>query len=91
VIGESLKNTKGSQCFKCQGYSHITAQYPSRNLLVRETDSDDDGLETVIHELVGSVYDTDEDVRDSTQLGVIRYLHTLVRDEKWHRSSMFHI
>jgi len=80
VIGESSKNTKGSQCFKCQDYGHIAAQCPSRSLLVSGTDSDDDRLDTVIHELVGSVYDTNKDVRDSsTQLGAIRCLHTIVK------------
>ena len=77
--------------FKCQCYGHIAAQCPSRNLLVRGTDSDDDGLETVVSEPVGSAYDTDEDVRDSSaQLGVIRCLHMVVRDEDWRRSSVFH-
>jgi len=35
VIGESSKNVKCSQCFKCQGYDHVVAQCPSKNLLVR--------------------------------------------------------
>jgi len=37
------------------------------------------------------VYDINKDVRNSsTLLGVIRCLHTVVRDENWHRSSVFH-
>jgi len=24
-IGESSKNTKGNQCFKCHGYNHVVA------------------------------------------------------------------
>jgi len=41
-MGESSKNVKDSQCFKCQGYGHV-AQCPSRNLLVREADDDEIG------------------------------------------------
>jgi len=58
VISESPKNAKGNQYFKCQDYGHIVTQCPSRNFLVRGTDSDDDELKTVIHEPVGSAYDT---------------------------------
>ena len=91
MISESPKNAKGNQYFKCQDYGHIVTQCPSRNFLVRGTDSDDDELKTVIHEPVGSAYDTIEDVRDSsTQLGVIRCLHTVVRDENWGTFSVFH-
>jgi len=57
VIGESSKNAKG-ECFKYQGYDHIVAQYPSRSLLVKGTNSNDEGLETIIYELVGSESDT---------------------------------
>ena len=53
MIGESPKNVKDSQCFKCKDYDHIAAHCPSRNLLVRETNSDDDGLETLINEQLG--------------------------------------
>ena len=35
----------------------------SRRFLIRRTDSDDEGLETVVYEPVGSESDTDEDVR----------------------------
>jgi len=91
VIGESLKNANDSQCFKCQGYVYIAAQCPSKNFLVRRTNLDVDGLDTVIREPFESLYDTDEDVRDSsTQLGVIRCLHTVVRDENWGTFSVFH-
>ena len=37
VVGESSRNTKGGQCFKCQGYGHVAARYPSRNLLVSKS------------------------------------------------------
>jgi len=47
VIGESSRNTKGSQCFKCQDYSHVASQCPSKNFLVRE--ADDDEIETVVY------------------------------------------
>ena len=63
MIGESSKHTKGSQCFECQGYSHVVAQCPSRNLLVREVE--DDEIETVIYEPTGSTTDSDNDVRVS--------------------------
>ena len=91
MIGESPKNVNDSQCFKCQGYGYIAAQCPFKNFLIRRTNIDDDGLETVIREPVESVYDTDEDVRDSSaQLGVIRCLHTIVRYEDWCKFSIFH-
>jgi len=48
------------QYFKCQGYDHIDAQCPSRNLLIKEIDDD---IETVVHEAIGSPTDSDDDVR----------------------------
>jgi len=43
------------------------------SLLVRGTNLDDEGLETVVYDAVGSESDTDEDVRvSSVQLGVVR-------------------
>ena len=64
VIGEPSRNTKGSQYFKCQCYDHVAAQCPSRNLLVRR--ADDDEIETVVYELIGSVTDSDDDTRVSS-------------------------
>jgi len=82
VIGELSKNFNDSRCFKCQDYDHIVAQCPSRCLLVRGTDSDDEGLEAVVYEAVGSESNTDKDVRvSSVQLCVVRCSHTTVRDE----------
>jgi len=61
VIGESSRCAKGSQYFKCQGYSHAAAQCPSRNLLLKKVD--DDEIEIVIHEATGSVIDFNDDLR----------------------------
>ena len=59
--------------------------------LIRETDSDDEGLKTVVYETVGSESDTDEDVRiSSIKLSAVRCLHTTIKDEDWRRSSTFH-
>ena len=70
MIGESSKNVKGSHCFTFQGYSHVAAQCPSRNILVRK--ADDDEIET-IYEPTGSATDTDNDVMvSSIHLGVVR-------------------
>ena len=60
MIGESSKNV--NQCFKCQDYYHITTQYLSRSLLVREIDSDDEGLETVVYKPIERESDTNENV-----------------------------
>jgi len=60
VIGESSRKAKGNQYFKCQGYGHVAAHCPSRNLLIKETD--DDEIETVIYEPTCSVTDSDNDV-----------------------------
>ena len=89
MIGESSRNANGSQCFKFQGYCHVAAQYPSRNLLIKETD--DDGIETVIHELVGSATNSNDDIKVANiQLGIIRCSHTAVSNKNWRRSSMFY-
>jgi len=61
VIGESSRSVKSSQCFKCQGCSHVVAQCPFRNLLIKEVD--DDKIETVVHEAIVSATDSDDDVR----------------------------
>ena len=75
MIGESSKNVKGSQCFKGQRYGHIPAQCPFRNLLIKEVDYDE--IESVVHELTGSVSDSDDDVRiASIQLGVVGVQHS---------------
>ena len=58
MIGESFKNAKGSQCFKCQDYDHIVAQCPSRNLLLSKVDDD---IETIVYEPTGSATDSDDD------------------------------
>jgi len=80
VIGESSRSVKGSQYFKCQDYDHVVAQYPSRNLLIKEID--DDEIETVVHKATGSATDSDDDVRvASIQLCVIRCSHTAVGNE----------
>ena len=91
MICESSKNANGNQCFKCQGYGHVAAQCPSRNLLVRE--ADDDETETVVYEPTSSAIDNyDDDFRvSSIQLGIVRCSYTFVRDDDWHRSSVFHI
>ena len=52
MIGESSKNAKGNQCFKFQGYGHVTVQCPSRNILVRKADADE--IERVVYESTGS-------------------------------------
>ena len=60
--------------FKCQGYGHVAAQYPFRNLKIEE--ADDDEIETVAYEPTGSATDFDDDVRISIiQLGVVRITH----------------
>jgi len=64
VVGKSSKNTKGSQCFKCQGYGYVAAQCHFRNLLIKE--ADDDEIETVVYEPTGSATDSDDDVRVSS-------------------------
>ena len=90
MIRESSRSPKGSQYFKCQGYGYIATQYPSRNLLIKETD--DDEIETVVHEAIGSVNDSDDNVRvASIQLGVIKCPHTDVGNEYRCRSSVFYI
>ena len=74
VIGESSKNVKYSQCFKCQGHSHVVAQYLSKNLLVRKVD---DEIETVVYESTGGATGSADDVRvSSIQLGVVRCTHS---------------
>ena len=79
VIVESSRNAKVSQCFKCQGYGHVVAQYPSSNLLVREAYKE---IGTVAYEPTSSATDSGGDVSiSSIELGVVRYLHTAVRDE----------
>ena len=89
MIGESSRSAEGSQYFKCQGYGHIAAQYPSRNLLIKKID--DDEIETVVHEAIGSATNSDDDVRVANlQLGVIRCPHTAIVNEDWHRSSVFY-
>ena len=60
VIGESSRNTNGSQCFKCQGYSHVAGQCPSRNLLIKKVN---DEIETVVHESPSSATDFEDHVR----------------------------
>ena len=90
VVGESSRNTKGIRCFKCQDYGHVTAQCPSKNLLIKK--ADDDEIETIVYESAGSATDSDDDVRIcSIQLGVVRCSHIVVRDEGQRRSSVFHI
>ena len=80
MIGESFRSVKGSQYFKCQGYGHIIAQCPSRNLLI--TGTDDDEIDTVVHEATDSATDSDDDVRVARiQLGVIRSTDTAASDE----------
>jgi len=75
VIGESSKIANDSQCFKYQGYGHVAAQCPCRNLLVRE--ADDYEIETVVYELTSSATVSDDDVRISNiQLGVFRCSHS---------------
>jgi len=61
VICESSRSTKSSQCFKCQGYSQFVVQCPFRNLLIKEIDDDD--IEIVVHEAIGSATDSDDGVR----------------------------
>ena len=61
MIGESSRNVKGSQYYNCQGYDHVAAQCPSRNLLIKK--ADDDEIETVIYEPTSSATNFDDDVR----------------------------
>jgi len=84
VIGKSSKNTKGSQCFKYQGYDHIVAQCPSRNLLVRKVD---DEIETAVYEPTDSATDSDDVTIFSIQLSAVRCSQTVVRDKDWRRCS----
>jgi len=80
VIGESSRNARGNQCFKCQGYGHFTARCPSRKILIKE--AKDDQIEIVVYEPIDSATDSDDDVRiSSTQLGVVRCSHTAVSNE----------
>ena len=77
MISESSRNAKSSQCFKRQGYDRVAAQYPSRNLLARETD---DKIETLVYEPIDSATDSDDDFKiSSIQLGVVRYSYTTVK------------
>jgi len=77
VICESSRNTRGSQCFKCQGYGHIVAYCFFKNLLIKE--DNDDEIETVVYELTDIATNSDDDIRISNiQLGVVRCLHTLL-------------
>jgi len=88
VIGESSRNVKDSQCFKCQGYDHVVAECPSRNLLIKEID---DEIETVVHEATGSATDSNDDVRvASIQLNVVRCSQTIVSNEDWLMPSVFY-
>ena len=77
MISEYSRSAKTSQYFKCQGYGHIAAQCPSRNLLINKVD--DDEIETVVHEAIGYATDFDDGVMiASIQLTIIRYPHTTV-------------
>ena len=90
MIGESYRSAKGSQRFKCQGYGHVAAQCPSRNLLIKKI-GDDHEIKIIVHEATGSATVFDDDVRvASIQLGVIRCPHTPVGNEDWRRSSVFY-
>ena len=40
MIDESFRSAKSSQYFKCQSYSHIATQCPSRNLLIKDCNED---------------------------------------------------
>ena len=89
VIGESSRNAKGSQCFKCQCYDHVAAQYPSRNLLIKKIN--DDEIETIVREATGSATNSNDDVRAaSIHLGVIRCAHTSASNENWRKSIVFY-
>jgi len=88
VIGESSRNIKDSQYFKCQGYDHVAVQCPYRNLLIKEVD--DDEIETVVYEPTGSVTDSDDDFRISNIQRVSLGVHTAVSNEDWRRFSVFH-
>jgi len=74
VICESSKNTKNIRCIKCQGYGHVDAQCPSRNLLDRE--ADDDEIETIVYESSGSATDSNNVKISSIQLSVVMYSHS---------------
>jgi len=88
VIGEFSRNAKSSLYFKCQGYNHVTAQCPSRNLLINEAMMMR-SKQSFMNQLAAT--DFDDDVRISNiQLGIVRYSHIAVSNEDWRRSSMFH-
>lgn len=68
------------QCYKCHGYGLFAAQCPTRNLLVKGVDLDDEFEEIYKH--VGRASDIDEDIRiSSIQLSIIRYLHVAYSNE----------
>ena len=60
MIGEFSKNTRGSQYFNCQNYSHVVAQCSSRSLLVREADNNE--IETLVYDPTVSATDSDDNV-----------------------------
>jgi len=88
VTGESYTSAKGGQYFKCQGYSHVVAQCPSQNLLIKEVDNDE--IETVIHKVTGSATNYNDVRVASIQLSVIKCPHTSVVNEDWRRSRVFY-
>ena len=76
-------------CFKYHGYSHVAAQCPSKNLLIRK--ADDDEIETIVYEPTSSTIDSDDDARvSSIKLVIVGCSNIAFRNEDWRKSNVFH-
>lgn len=75
-----LNSVSKVECFKCHEYGHMAAQCLTRNLLVEETQLDDNEFEG-IYVAIWNACDSNDDVRAfSIWLRVIRCLHTALRN-----------
>ena len=58
ITSESSRSIQQTQCFKCRGYGHISAQCSrkSRTLIIEtQSDSDQDDLDEIVHDPEGDV------------------------------------
>jgi len=65
IAGESSRSIQETQCFKCRGYGHVSAQCPSKSrtlIIETQSDSDQDDLDEIVHNPEGDAWEDDFDV-----------------------------
>ena len=84
IFHEAPKLTSRIQCFKCQGFGHVSSSCPSKTLFIRghEDTGEEDNCDDKVYELNPDDFqDLNDEEDESNLLGCVRSISTQIKQD----------